>query len=259
MNALIVEFTGMTLFLSGPHRSEALIANTNGSSHKHRHQIDINGSGAKDTVEEAVLWIEESGRILIDPLTDAADHLARMRDFTPRSVLHPTLTMEDPLKSPDWRMRVGVWFRLPGGELNTGEIGTTGEKVLWTIPPFDGEPEKKRQLTQFAKVTRGDVTGDVRLAIFSPRAGETRYISVPPNKTQDYKISFFTEYAGAAHSEPAPGDRVTLSEMQLMYDCLDSGRGPIPFVQSWPKGANLQKTFVTDPATGICPVGIITV
>jgi hypothetical protein len=267
MNNLIVDFGGMSLILSGGNRSEALMVSTAGSDHKHKHAVVIQ---EKETpVEQAVMWIEEDGRPLTGPLTDAATFVARVSDLTPQDPLNRTLKTTEPEKNFDWQRFVSVWFRLPGGELTTEKTGGKGGSAVWEFPPFDGQPAKKRQLTQYAILTKTGVAGSVRLAILKHPGGKPDYVDVPKNDNGDFVIGMATEYDGIIIGEPQPGTRVELSEIQFLYNCLDSPKGPIPSI-IWPANARANSvskwslrginfTLLTDPVTGICPIGLVSV
>jgi hypothetical protein len=55
---------------------------------------------------------------------------------------------------------------------------------------------------------------------------------------------------------PAAGSRVQLLEMQLLYECLQSGSGPIPSAV-WPSTRFLTPPMLTtDPESGICPFAV---
>lgn len=85
----------------------------------------------------------------------------------------------------------------------------------------------------------------------------------------DYEVSIVTEYSGPMLPEPNPGSPVLLSEMQLLYNCLNPQQGPIPSaiwpgqvrryeIFKWLSRGNNQ-TLLTDPVTGICPIGFASV
>jgi hypothetical protein len=258
MSNLFVTFGGMSLILSGGGRSEALFISTTkaASPHQHKHTLTV-GSGGPMELDDVLMWIEEDGQRLEGPLTDAATLLARLGDLTPRNGLLRDFLTPDPDNQTGWRSQLAIWFRLPGGDLETLPTDGPGGASQWEFPPFNGTPTKKRQLTQIARLKRRGVTGRVRVAIVHRPQQQIQYVDVTPDdRTGDCNIALLTEFKGDPPPLPTPGTQVHLDEMALVYRCVAGGQGPIPFVRSWPNTlvpAN-QGLKHSDPRTGICPI-----
>lgn len=254
MNNLIVNFVGMSLIVGDGTRSEALLIDTNGTNHSHRHRIVVNDIDYQ--VDNAVVWVEENGTQLSGGLVDGATDVARAGDLNSKDRLHPSLATTDPLHDRRWKSRLAVWVRLPGGNVKTTPTPGPGGESLWEVPSFNGQPDKQRHFTQFATMTRTNVTGQVRVVILQLAGGSTTPVDVNKDANQDSVITIVTEYYGPDVPEPDPGDRVEMNEMQLVYNCLNGGKGPIPFVASWPNKPQVRTIPRSDPATGICPIAM---
>jgi hypothetical protein len=254
MSKLVIVFEGMSLIVSDQSRSEAFFIATNKVTTEHRHDHVVQVGNSKVSLNDALMWVEENGTRLQGKVDVQGQFLALLDDITPADPLAPPLTTADPDANRAWLDRLAAWFRLPGGVLDTAPTPTTGGNLQWNFPAHDGQPAKARRLTQTGILTRQNVTGPIRLAI---KIGSDRinYQPVPPGANGDFRIDVMTSFVGTPPTMPTPGKAVQLTEMQLLYECLQSRSGPIP-TATWPPNPQPgAPTLITsDPATGICPL-----
>jgi hypothetical protein len=233
MANLIVAFDGMSLIVSARGRSEALFVDTDKvrSSHHHEHTVKI--AGKEINLRDALVWVEEGGTRLEGSVAINSDFLARLDEIVPGEPLAPQLAATDPDADRGWLDRLAVWMRIPGGELTTAPTATIGGNLGWDFPSQNGQRKITRRLTGTGFLTRTDVTGPLRLALKSLPSGVVMLHDLAPEPSGDYVIRFSTKFVGISDPVPTAGSTVHLLEMQLLYECLQSGTGPIPSAV-WP-------------------------
>jgi hypothetical protein len=257
MSKLVIVFEGMSLIVSDQNRSEAFFIATNKVTTEHRHDHVVKIGNSNVPVNDALMWVEQNGTRLQGKVDVQGQFLTLLDDIAPGDPLAPPLTTADPDANRAWLDRLAVWFRLPGGVLDTAPTPTTGGNLQWNFPAYKGQPANARRLTQTGILTRQNVTGPIRLATktIKPDRDQIDYQVVPPDANGDFKINVMTNFVGTPPTMPIPNSIVQLEEMQLVYACLQSGSGPIPSA-TWPSnpqpGAPTLST--SDPATGICPL-----
>jgi hypothetical protein len=256
MSNLIIAFNGMSLIVNAPGRSEALFVDTDKvrSSHHHNHTVKI--PGQEIDLNDALVWVEEDGKRLQGSVAVKGEFLALLDQIVANQPLAPELATEDPGAHTGWLDRLAAWIRLPGGELTTAPTATVGGNLAWDFPEEYGQPRVTRRLTQTGFLTRENITGPLRLAVKSLPSGAVTFYDIRPEPGGDYVIRLSTKFVGIPSAVPAAGSTVQLSEMQLLYACLQSGSGPIPSAV-WPSTRFLTPPILTsDPVTDICPFAV---
>jgi hypothetical protein len=261
MSNVVIGFEGMSLIASSDSRSEAFFISTDKVKtqppHFHKHRLMI--AGIETPVSDAVVWLEDNNRNRLTGKVDPTGQLflaARLDDISPGDQIAQALATDNPEGDRAWLDLLDIWFRLPGGALETLPTQTIGGTLTWNFQAPSGALARK--LTQTGTLRLGVTVDRIRVAIKS-RTSNVEYHNVQPDARGDFRIDVMTEF-DPSHTPgpmPTPGSTVQLSEMQLLYACLKSGSGPIPYA-IWPSNpqsgaAALKKT--SDPVTGICPFG----
>jgi hypothetical protein len=256
MANLIIKFEGMSLLVGDRMRSEVFLISTSGGEipHSHRHTVGLPGESIKAD-GGVLMWVEESGRRLEGPILYGREPLIGLDEICKGDRLKEQFTTAVPDRDTLWRSDLAAWFRLPGGVVETEDTPGPGGQSIWEFPEHAGRPAKRQKLTQLASLTR-PVEGSIALVLRDMDANRDTRHPVDPDKAGNFTVTVTTAFDGPeALPPPSSGRRVDLTEVKLLYRCLDPGDGAIPFA-IWPtnppKGP--LQTF-SDPVTGICPIG----
>jgi|KBSSwiStaDraftv2_1062776.scaffolds.fasta_scaffold531398_2 hypothetical protein len=267
MPYLDIEFEGMALFVSSgkEKRSEALFIDTNKveTQHSHIHVVKLDPYDL--IIEEALLWVEQNGQRLTGAISEKRPkELASLDDLCPQEPLAEALRTNDPENDPRWTDTLTAWLRLPGDEMSAAETRTPGGRSEWTFPRSCDQPAKSRQLTQSVTLRRplSEEIKTLELAIRRIARWDDDPLRLRiPRVGDEFKMRVVTKFVGKEPPRPQPKSCVKLVEMQLLYECLECGHGPIPRT-IWPNLSPEEREGSaavhpdTDPATGICPPAI---